>query len=504
MRVDNNQPVRSVNIFDWIDSICADFRHAWKSNQRPQIEDYLEQVPPQARANLLQNLVQLDLRYRRRLQETPRSDEYCARFPEFAKHIRRAFDESTVASLHGAAGTSQNVVAARQLPAANRLGDYELLHELGRGGFGVVYEARHLQRHDRVALKTLPTGLEDSASSLNNAERLHKFRQEFRKLSEVNHPHLVGMQTLEVDAGQWFLTMDLVQGVDFLQYVRPQNQLDETRLRAILKQLLQGIHALHGWGIVHCDLKPSNVMVDQQGNVKILDFGLIAELQQCPEQTVSIGSQQFAGTPRYAAPEQLEGIRTSATDWYAMGVMLYEALTGETPFSGTAVEMLLKKQTEDAPLLNDVDLPHDLAQLANQLLQRKPQQRPDAQALAQAFATTLDVGSRDGTDSRLSGNSLPLAELLVGREPQLEQLTHAHRMLLTQREPIVVFISGLSGEGKTTLAEAFWRRCDLIERQLCWPGDVTIGNRFPSRLWTVLSTRWWSFYWPCPTRNDCE
>ncbi len=110
-------------------------------------------------ANLFRNLLQLDIRYRRRRQENPRSDEYSDRFPGFAQHIRRAFDESTIASMYAPAGTSEIASAALQLPAANRLGDYELLRELGRGGFGVVYEARHVQRHDRVALEDASDGL---------------------------------------------------------------------------------------------------------------------------------------------------------------------------------------------------------------------------------------------------------------------------------------------------------------------------------------------------------
>ena len=107
------------------------------------------------------------------------------------------------------------------MPAARKLGEYELLRELGRGGFGVVYEARHLQRGDRVALKTLPMILDGQPESSRDAERLHRFRREFRSLSEINHPNLAGMQTLEVDGKQWFFTMDLVDGVDFLDYVRP-------------------------------------------------------------------------------------------------------------------------------------------------------------------------------------------------------------------------------------------------------------------------------------------
>ena len=145
--------------------------------------------------------------------------------------------------------------------------------------------------------------------------------------------------------------MDLIEGTDFLSYVRPDGQLDERRLRAALTQLAAGVMALHSNHIIHRDLKPSNVMVTANGQVKLLDFGLVLEQDRAG---VSMTDDRIAGTPKYMAPEQAASEpATAASDWYAVGTMLYEALSGETPFSGPLLKILQDKRSLDAPPLAD-------------------------------------------------------------------------------------------------------------------------------------------------------
>ena len=289
--------VNRVNVFDEIQSLCREYRKRLKAGQSAGIDEVLGRIDNSASENLFQNLLHIDVEFRRRRGESPTSDEYLRRFPRYAGLIRQAFFESTMMSQEflGDTPESDEPTVTLGMPAARKLGEYELLRELGRGGFGVVYEARHLQRGDRVALKTLPRILDGQSESSRDAERLHRFRREFRSLSEINHPNLAGMQSLEVDGNQWFFTMDLIDGVDFLDYVRPGNKLNEQRLRSSLKQLVLGIMALHERRILHRDLKPSNVLVDGNGRVSILDFGLAAELQQAADQTASMQSQTFRG-----------------------------------------------------------------------------------------------------------------------------------------------------------------------------------------------------------------
>jgi serine/threonine protein kinase len=451
-----------LNVFAQIEAICSKFRRDWKSGARPSIEGCLEGVSAEAQGNLFRNLLHIELDARRRAAEQPMSDAYLRRFPTFARLIRQEFFESTMMSLAeanaapgpGGAVKAEDLTTSFSIPSAGRLGEYRLLRELGRGGFGVVYEAKHLQRQNRVALKTLPLG--EQQQSWDDAERLHKFRREFRALAEINHPNLVGMQTLEVDGGQWFFTMDLVAGVDLLSYVRPWGELDESRLRAVLPQLASGILALHAQHIIHRDLKPSNVLVSESGQVTILDFGLVVELQQRTDQTQSQRTAHFAGTPMYAAPEQIQGYSTAASDWYSLGVILFEALSGDRPFQGTVAEIFGKKQYEDPPRLLDRDgLPQDLAQLADALLARDPAQRPDALTITKALKIESAAASQESTDKLTGRSAAGAGQELIGREKQLTALRQAIPWLREKGSPLALMIIGRSGEGKSALAEAF-------------------------------------------------
>ena len=238
--MNRTQDQASVNIFDQISQICREFRKQISQGKLPRIEKHLAKIGEDGKENLFSNLLEIEINYRHRKGEQPATDEYLKRFPQYAMQVRRAFFEPTLGSVdsassvdgetksHKDAGASAAGVPNFDIPAANRLGDYELIRELGRGGMGVVYEARHTKTDNHVALKTLPTGGEGQQV---NADRLYRFRKEFRSLSEINHPNLVGMQSLEVDGSQWFFTMDLIDGQDFLSFVRADDQPGEPRLR---------------------------------------------------------------------------------------------------------------------------------------------------------------------------------------------------------------------------------------------------------------------------------
>ncbi|QDU41281.1 Serine/threonine-protein kinase PrkC [Maioricimonas rarisocia] len=448
--------IEQVAAFEQVQTLCREFRRQLKSGAHEPIEVYLDRVDGTSREMLFQNLLHVEMEFRRRQGETPSSDEYVARFPEFSQLIRQAFFESTLMSVDPAVETpADGQTLLFDAPAARKLGEYELLRQVGRGAFGAVYEARHLHRGDVVALKMLPTAIEGQAGSSGDADRLHKFRREFRALTDINHPNLVGMQSLEVDGRQWFLTMDFVKGTDFLSYVRPHGTVHIDRLRSATRQLAAGVIALHQHQIVHRDLKPSNVMVDTEGHVLVLDFGLLMEQQTHADLTVTMSAQGFAGTPRYAAPEQLFGQCDPASDWYAVGVMLFEALAGGAPFDGGAFEVMRAKQASDAPTLSGGgDVPADLAELVDGLLQREPHDRPDSDTIAQLLDFDVDSGSHDSTDSTAASGSDSRISL-IGRKRQLQSLHESHQALLHQRQPRVVFIHGRSGEGKTTLASEF-------------------------------------------------
>ena len=263
------------------------------------------------------------------------------------------------------------------------LGGYTIVRPIGRGGMGAVYEARD-ERGEVVALKTL-RGCEPGA--------LYRFKHEFRALSDLTHPNLALLYSLVVAGDQAFLTMERIDGVDFLAHVHAGGG-GAVRVREALAQLVDGLAALHAAGKLHRDVKPSNVLVTREGRVVILDFGLVQELTP----TAGGPGDPVAGTPAYMAPELLTGGGPStASDWYSVGVMLYEALTGALPFAGGSFEVLRDKCERDPPppQLRAPAADPALSRLCTQLLARDPAARPDRRAIVAALtAAGAGVGGR--------------------------------------------------------------------------------------------------------------
>jgi serine/threonine protein kinase len=244
-------------------------------------------------------------------------------------------------------------------------GRFTVLRRLGAGGMGVVYEAQDLARNEIVALKTLR-----HASPLG----VYRLKQEFRSLAGVAHPNLVCLYDLIVEAGECFFTMELVKGVSIVDYIREGARISESidRLRSVLPQLVNGVAALHRLGKLHRDIKPSNVLVTPQERVVILDFGLITEFSPG---MLGGAEHVVGGTPAYISPEESFGEPPSeAGDWYSVGATIYEALTGRIPFTGPAIEVLLRKRECDPPPPAQLvpEVPADLSSICMGLLCRDP------------------------------------------------------------------------------------------------------------------------------------
>jgi hypothetical protein len=330
---------------------------------------------------------------------------------------------------------------------APTLGGYTLRRMIGRGGMGAVFEAIG-HNGEAVALKVL-RGFEPAA--------LYRFKLEFRALADIAHPNLALLHHLVVRGDQAFLTMELVDGVDFLQYVHREEPGASARLRAALGQLADGLAALHAAGKLHRDIKPSNVMVTREGRVVILDFGLVHELDGAPAQLV--------GTPAYMAPEQLFGAAPqAASDWYAVGVILYEALTGRPPFADSSVEVLREKAERDAPAACPAIDPA-LASLCARLLARRPDDRAGAAEVAAALLGREPAPARTGSPApfglvsqaprappslRLGASPLPGG--LVGREAAFAALRRG--LEESAERTVVALVRGRSGMGKSALIHA--------------------------------------------------
>ncbi|WP_159396694.1 serine/threonine-protein kinase PknK [Sorangium cellulosum] len=381
---------------------------------------------------------------------------------------------------------------------------------LGEGSFGAVYEAQDRERGARVALKSLHR-LDPVA--------LYRFKREFRALSEVVHPNLVALHELFSEGNQWFFSMDLIEGTDFLSAVRggpsargpgrddpdatdatasstssapepaasstlsaPEPAASSTSppaaapadgdggaaaapppswgpLRSALLQLAQGLAALHDAGKLHRDLKPSNVLVTREGRVVILDFGLVTELSAG---SLDQSGNHIAGTPAYMAPEQATGEPLSpACDWYAVGVMLHEALIGRRPFEGGALDVLMQKQREQPPAPSALapGIPPDLDTLCAELLRRDPRERPPApEVLRRLQPPHGDAGAQQRAAAPSGSSSAPTGPTgnapFVGRQQHLEALRAAFERARGGRATIL-HLHGTSGMGKTALVRRF-------------------------------------------------
>ena len=350
--------------------------------------------------------------------------------------------------LHETLTAPESVERAASLELVAVGGRFEILRRIGEGGMGVVYEAIDRDHGAHVALKTLRTLSPDGVL---------RMKREFRALADLQHPNLVRFAELFEHAGQWFFTMELLPGEDFLDHVRPGvtrkdpaarggGVLDEPRLRAALGQLARGLVALHDAGKVHRDLKPSNVLVTPEGRVVILDFGIVASVHA--ERWDDI-EDELVGTCAYMAPEQARGGAVGVeADWYSVGVMLYESLTGQLPHVGRATEVLAAKQLRVpfAPREHDESIPVDLDRLAMELLRIEPEERP----------TGRDVMQRLRAHTSTFPPAGPSSGKFVGRAHELAQL---HAALDATRGPsgraVTIHVHGESGVGKSTLARRF-------------------------------------------------
>jgi hypothetical protein len=329
-------------------------------------------------------------------------------------------------------------------------GDYEILGELGRGGMGVVYRALDRRRGQVVALKALPR-LGPSA--------LYRFKREFRALADVAHPNLVSLHELVSDGAGWFITMELVEGVDFLAHVRPGGEEPRPeRLRGALRQLAEGVAALHAAGKLHRDLKPSNVRVTPSSRVVVLDFGLAAELG--PDGQHRSTEAHVLGTVAYMSPEQAAGQSVGrAADWYSVGVMLYEALVGRLPFTGGSLRALAAKQS-DEPVPPDrwPAGSEDLGMLCLELLRTDPATRPSGREILCSLQSGPGVADEPYALAQLPRHDT----LLIGRQRHLGALEAAFAAMQRGRA-VAVLVRGRSGSGKTALVEHFLSRlggCD--------------------------------------------
>lgn len=387
-------------------------------------------------------------------------------------------------------GSTEDVVDLGDMPPIERdpeqLGRYRIVRQLGKGAMGTVYEALDPRSTTPIAIKSV---------SRLSPESLTRFKYEFRLLAELRHPNVVSLHELHQEGSRLYFTMELIRGVDFvtwlcgeripdLQQRRPCRDYD--KLRDAMRQLAEGVQAIHRAALLHRDIKPHNVLVTDEGRVVLLDFGLVRPQDESQDLAMT-DDGAVLGTPLYMSPEQAMGDPLGPpSDWYCVGELLYQALTGRTAFQGKSMLALMAAKQEDTPHPPSslvTGIPEDLEALCVALLDRDPQRRPTGEEVLQRLSTD----PRSSSSSRLERSNLdgvprpvdaqPTGALSVpflGREAECQRLLQAAAATRRGR-PVVVMVHGLSGMGKTALVRRF------LQEAAREPGTVVLSGKCSER-----------------------
>ncbi len=310
-------------------------------------------------------------------------------------------------------------------------GRYQIIEELGKGGMGHVYKVFDREVNAKIALKLIKP---DVAADRGTIER---FRNELRMARDISHKHICRMYDLGREGRLYYITMEYVPGEDLKAMIRMSGRLGIGTTVTLARQLCEGLAEAHRRGIVHRDLKPSNVMIDRDGQVRILDFGIARSIRTKGLTEAGV----IIGTPEYMSPEQVEGGEVDArSDLYSLGIILYECLVGRVPFEGEtpfSVGVKQKTETPDNPRELNPDIPEDLGRLVLKCLEKDPDKR---------YRTAEELGA----ELERIAKRIPTTErLLPRRKPSTAR--RASRAFGLKKTPVPVLLIGVAA-----LAAAGW------------------------------------------------
>ena len=409
-----------------VDRLCDRFEAAWRADRPPLLERYLRRAPAEARPHLLRELLALELTYRRERNDRPAVEEYCRRFPEQAGVVRDAFaarptplpqaspqlvakwklswllnqalaaedflgpDESTAEQIDPHAPPREPSSCPADAPRGKLEREYVFLGRLGKGGMGVVYKALERRTDRVVALKVIRPDLLEAAAPEERRWWVESFRRAAALTGRFDHGHIVPLYHVGEDRGQLYYVMRYVEGRSLGEMVREDGPLPRGRAARYVEQVARAVQYAHDCRVLHCDLKPRNVLIDaREDRAFLTDFGLARPLGSTADGFSALGP---AGTYSYMSPEQAQARPRCqpASDVYGLGATLYDLVAGRPPFQGGDPVETLRQVREDEPVsprrLNPA-VDADLETIILTCLRKEPARRyASAAALADDLA----------------------------------------------------------------------------------------------------------------------
>jgi serine/threonine protein kinase len=383
-----------------IEMVKIDLRRQWERGRQSTVEDYLKTHPELGTPETVPaDLLLTEFEVRRQFGTPADLMQYAQRFPRRVDELRRLLE---------APGTGPGAEAARPStgtapplpsteasnhptpppgPVPEQLGRYRIVKKLGQGGMGAVYLAHDTQLDRPVALKVPHFG-PDAGTQV-----LERFYREARAAATIHHPNLCPVYDVGESLGIHYLTMAYIEGKPLSDYIQPGKVLPQRQVAAVVRRLALALHEAHSRGIIHRDLKPSNIMINHRHEPVIMDFGLARRSNKEDARLTRSGA--LVGTPAYMSPEQMSAaseVPGPGCDIYSLGVILYEMLTGQLPFEGTAALIVAQVLTQEPPppSLRRSGLDPQLEAVCLKAMAKKVAQRyPSMEAMATALGSYL-------------------------------------------------------------------------------------------------------------------
>lgn len=410
-----------------VNRLCNRYEAACRSSsgQTPKIEDWLGEVDTQYHAVLIEELIPLELAYRRKSGELFDITDYRQRFPEFDAALlddEIPGPKMTTSNHEQTPVTSPDRTSAENGETASfpkQIGDYEIIAVLGSGGMGDVYRAVHRRMDRTVALKVLRPEISKDPGLIQ------RFNREVKAAARLSHPNIVAAFNAREEDGVYCLITEFIDGEDLQAIVRRDGPLSVDLAVNVVLQVARGLEYAHGKGVIHRDIKPANILLEQAETVKILDMGLARFDQEgtARDEAELPATGMIMGTAAYMSPEQARNTKNAdaRSDIYSLGCTLYFLLTGRLTYVGeTLVDTILAHASEPIPSLRDDEKNHvapEIDAIFRQMVAKNPFDRFQSMTeVIRALESLFDVPV-----SPASSGTIKLRTSIENRKAQLEE-----------------------------------------------------------------------------------